>query len=185
MKFSFLKAVGLILLSGSLFAKSHHQALSVNLLTLPFGNYEGAYEKQLDPKFSLGFNAGYYDSRKVLLRRLFSYGWMPYIGIAPKLHLFGETFSQSFYVSPTLKIGFIMHPEYVENGETHTKTHGVQLRTGLNMGYQKSFGSGLFVDLSSGLEHYHTFHTHKNPSRLEVKTLMIRPIVAGFFGFRF
>lgn len=163
--------------------QSHKKhAVMANIGTVLIGNYELSYEQRLDKHMSLSLIAYYYETRKVPLR-VFSYGYSFGLGFIPKFHLYGHALENSFYLAPSIKVGYLNHPPYENNPESD---QGILLRIGGVFGFAHAFDCGLIIDTQVGLEHYHSFSLSKKPTQYQSeKPLLIRPTFSLALGYAF
>lgn len=171
-----------LLCHGKIFADHKNHAVLANIGTFIIGNYEFGYEHRLDKNLSLWTGVYYYESRKVLLRA-FSRGYSLGIGFAPKFHIYGNALKNSFYLAPSIRLGFLEHPPQAQDEELD---RGILLRTGAIFGYAHVFSNGLMLDANAGLEHYHTFSITKKATRFQNEgPLLIRPTIGFNIGYAF
>lgn len=173
----------LFFLSSNIFAK--HHTISTNLATIIAGNFELSYEYKLKKSASINTLAYFYDSRKLALLRIFSYGYSFGLGVIPKFHPWGKALKNSLYIAPSLKFGYLVHPIYKEITQ---EERGMLFRTGVNFGYQYILKFGLSFDISAGLEHYFIlFFTKPATARQSSRdtSSMFRPIISGSIGYGF
>lgn len=164
------------------FSETRKQAVLVNVGTIVVGNYEATYEHRLDKRFSISAAAIYYDARAVPFR-VFSFGYMIGLGFMPKIHVYGHAHENSFYLAPSFKLGYLVHPPREEKEQIDK---GILVRLGGNFGYQHVFGFGLMIDAMAGLEHYHNFSLTRTASRYQNEIdLLIRPYFSASIGYAF
>ena len=171
----------LLLADVALASSVRKNAILANVGTIMVGNYELSYERSLSKHFSISTTLNYYEGRKALWR-VFSYGYQIGAGITPKVHVFGQAHKNSFYLAPSLRMGYLEHPTYQnEEGDK-----GLLSRFGFNFGYGHVFDCGLMTDLMAGLEHYHTFSFSKPATpRQSEGGILIRPYFAVGLGYAF
>jgi hypothetical protein len=182
MKKYFFILFGFFLTCSVLHAQIKRHGILANIGTIIVGNYEVYYDHRLNKNFSLSTTAIFYEGSSAIWR-VYSHGYHIALGILPKLHIYGKSHKNSFYLAPSLKMGYIEHPARIASEKTD---RGLLSRFGVNFGFQHVFKSGLMIDLLAGLEHYHTFSFTKPKTRYQSETrVLIRPVMSASIGYAF
>lgn len=166
--------------------ESRNHAINVNVATIAVGNYEVAYDHKLDDHFSFAASVIYYEGRKVLWR-VYSLGYFIGAGFMPKFHLFGRAHESSFYIAPSLRLGYVDHPA---PDASQKADRSILSRLGANFGYQHVFSFGLMLDFVAGLEHYYGFSLTQDTTRFQSSSegklrFDLRPYFAVMAGYAF
>lgn len=160
-------------------ALSAQNALLFNLGPSVFGYYELAYERKLSQNFSLSTLASYYDTRAVLVR-VYSLAYQASLGSAGKVHLWGDPLKNSIYISPYVKLGYLVHVKT----EHKEEDHNISARTGAAFGWTKVFDSGLALDINWSLENFQFFNLDKDPQKKHAsQDTMFRPFFVIALGY--
>lgn len=172
-------ATALLLGCPAVWAMQKNNAILLNLGTMVFGNYELSYDRKVSDAFSVSTIATYYDSRKVLIK-VFSLGYQVGLGSALKFHLWGTPLENSVYLSPYVKLGYLVH-----TGQKNKPTdHNILARTGITFGWAYVFDIGLAMDINWGLENFQFFSLDKAQSEFQdSQATMFRPSLLVGLGF--
>jgi len=175
---SLFDAIMFFIMAGTASA-TNNNAVLINLGPSPFGYYEAAYERKFSERVSISTMASYYDTRVVLVR-VYSLAYQISIGSALKYHLWGESLQNGLYISPYVKLGYLVHPK-TDNKEAD---HNISAQTGAAFGWTKVFSNGLALDINWALENFQFFNLDKNAQIFQsYQGTMFRPFFVVAIGY--
>ncbi len=159
------------------------QAVSLNLGTAAIGFFEASYYRKLNRKTNFVASLSWYDYRAALLR-VYSKAYAPFASVGAQVHFTGSAMQGGLYIEPSVKLGYIVHPEdkkTVDNPSGNPDGNLVS-RMASTLGYNRVFKSGLMIDLNAGAELYYAFGKFSE-KEFVYGSAFFRPVVKAAIGY--